>query len=296
MVDVYAKSGGVWRTATDVYGKDSTGTWRTASEVWGKDSGGVWRGGSIGGNDPNNPTQSQTFTSSQTWIAPAGITGVRLTLTGATFTSGGTWSTHSNGSLTVGLRFVYSSSTPPSNNSAYQAFNSWASTFNSSFSGSGPRYTSRGKTINYTLDNGDTVNVYEYSSQLFGGGNSNWNSGSVYIKNSFNWYPGGSPYFNPNIMQYTHYAPNKSFTSGVWLCGLQYYVPTASTAGPNASMFGYTATGKTSGTANTVGPVIVSVTPGQSYYFSGGSTYLSTGQHAYPYGLGSTNATAFLEY
>ena len=44
MVDVYAKSGGVWRTATDVYGKDSTGTWRTASEVWGKDSGGVWRG------------------------------------------------------------------------------------------------------------------------------------------------------------------------------------------------------------------------------------------------------------
>ena len=253
-------------------------------------------GGSTG-NDPNNPTQSDTLTSTTLWTAPVGITGVRLTLTGATFTSGGGWSTHSNGSLTVGLRFVYSSSTAPSNNSAYQAFNSWASTYASSLtSGTGNRYTSRPKTVNYSLDNGDTVNVYEYASGIFGGPGSNWNSGSAYITGTFNWHPGGSPYFNPNIMQYTHYPPNKSFTSGVWLCGLRFYVPAATSAGPSASMFGYTATGKTGGTANTVGPIIVSVTPGQQYTFTGGSVYLNSGVHAYPYSLGSTNATAFIEY
>ena len=118
----------------------------------------------------------------------------------------------------------------------------------------------------------------------------------MYITGSFNWYPGGSPYFNSNILNYTHHAPSKQWKSGVWLCGIRYYIPAATTAGPNASMFGYTATGKTGGTANTVGPIIVSVTPGQQYTFTGGSIYLNSGVHAYPYSLGSTNATAFIEY
>ena len=65
MVDVYAKSGGVWRTATDVYGKDSTGTWRTASEVWGKDSTGVWRGGAM--VTAPSPTLHYDFGNTSCW-------------------------------------------------------------------------------------------------------------------------------------------------------------------------------------------------------------------------------------
>tara|TARA_B100001989_G_scaffold92380_1_gene64305 strand:- start:480 stop:1319 length:840 start_codon:yes stop_codon:yes gene_type:complete len=249
------------------------------------------------GNDPNNPTQSDTLTGSQEfWTAPAGITAVRLTLTGGTFTSGGGFTNSQNGSHTVGLRLQYSSSTAPSLNSVYAAFNSWASTYNSTLtSSSGNRYISRPLTINYTLDNGDTVQVYEQSG-IFGGGSSSFNSGSAYITGSFVWYPGGSPYFNPTILQYTHYTSSKQWASGVWLSGIEYYVPLANVAAPSASMFGYTAAGKTTGTANTVGPIIVSVNPGQTYQFNGGTTYLSSGQYAHPYSFGSTNATAFIEY
>lgn len=249
------------------------------------------------GNDPNNPTQSETLTGSSVyWTAPAGITAVRLTLTGGTFTEGGDFTNSQNGSHTVGLRLQYSSSTPPSQSSVYNAFHSWASTFNSTLtSSSGNRYVSRPLTINYALDNGDTVQVYEQS-RIFGGGSSPFNSGSAYITGSFVWKPGGTPYINNTVLQYTHYTSSKIWHSGVWLSGIEYYVPLSNTNAPSASMFGYTAAGKKTGTANTVGPIIISVNPGQAYQFTGGSITLSTGQYAHPYSFGSTNATAFIEY
>ena len=92
MADVYAKSGGVWRTATDVYGKDSTGTWRTASEVWGKDSGGTWRGGSIGGGGGGSGvTGQQEYTTAGTysWTCPAGVTRVSVVCVGGGSGCGG---------------------------------------------------------------------------------------------------------------------------------------------------------------------------------------------------------------
>ena len=91
MADVYAKSGGIWRTATDVYGK-SGGVWRSANDVYGKDSGGTWRGGSIGGGGGGGgsgaPQVAYTSAGTYYWTCPAGVTSVSVVCIGAGGTGG----------------------------------------------------------------------------------------------------------------------------------------------------------------------------------------------------------------
>ena len=91
MADVYAKSGGAWRTATDVYGK-SGGVWRSATDVYGKDSGGTWRGGSIGGGGGGGgsgaPQIAYTVAGTYYWTCPSGVTSVSVVCIGAGGTGG----------------------------------------------------------------------------------------------------------------------------------------------------------------------------------------------------------------
>ena len=98
--------------------------------------------------------------------------------------------------------------------------------------------------------------------------------------------------------QYGHYAAGKSWTSGVYTVpAMEYLIPApTSTNAPDATMFGYTASGKLSGTANTTGPITISVTSGQSYSFSGGNLYRFSGDQASPFSITSTDASVFLEY
>ena len=115
MTDVYAKSGGIWRTATDVYGK-SGGVWRSATDVYGKDSGGTWRGGSIGGGGGGGgsgaPQIAYTVAGTYYWTCPSGVTSVSVVCIGAGGTggayggSGGSLAYKNNISVTPGTTYT----------------------------------------------------------------------------------------------------------------------------------------------------------------------------------------------
>ena len=244
-------------------------------------------GGSTG-NDPNNPTQSETLNYSTTWTAPAGITGVRVTLTGATFNAG-----YSNA---PGMALVFNyTGTQPTTSSASAAMQAWYSAHWGAIGGStGVRSISRPRMTSYTLNTGETVTVYDWRMRGFGtafpaGSAANVNqSGSITIN-------GTAIQGSTTINTWSFFMMDgihKSCQTSIWSPGFQIYYPAGSSA-PGASMFGYTAAGKTSGSANVVGPLIVSVTPGQSYSFTGGS---SSNGLPIPRTLYSTNASAFLEY
>ena len=243
-----------------------------------------------------SPTQSTTLTSSQSWTVPSGITTVRFTLTGATFVP--TWTSGWPGGVT-GLRFKYTGTVPDAT-SAGAAFQAWESVHgvSGSLAGSGTRTVSRPLTVSYTLNTGETITVDEYSSRAFGtvnsGSNNVFTSGSTTVRGAYTpWYGANGGYTGVHISSYNIWV------SGVYSQNsMELYIPapTSGSSAPDASMFGYTASGKLSGTANTTGPITISVTPGQSYSFSGGNSYRFSGDQASPFSITSTDASVFLEY
>ena len=284
----------------DIANEFGGSTPHSLSEYYGVDSGIPSSGAiSIGNfygatNTPWAPTQSTTLTSTQSWTVPSGITTVRFTLTGGTFVSA--WANVG----TIGLRFSYTG-TAPSQASATAAFNAWEAqhgltgTLGAS---SGTRTLSRPLFTYYTLNTGETITVHEYAHRGWGTTFSSyaWQSGSFTVRGAYSSYaqynPGGT------MGQYGHYAAGKSWTGGVYTVpAMEYLIPTPTTStAPDATMFGYTASGKSSGTANTTGPITTSVTPGQSYSFSGGNLYLFYNENFYPYNITSSDASVFLEY
>ena len=246
-------------------------------------------------NTPWAPTQSTTLTSSQSWTVPSGITYIRFTLTGGTFVP--VWANVD----TIGLRFQYTG-TAPSTASATAAFNGWESTHGLSGTlgaSSGTRTISRPLFYSHTLDTGETVTVHEYAHRGWGtafSSNNFWNTGSFTVRGAYSSYAQYNP--SGTMGQYGHYAAGKSWTSGVYTVpAMEYLIPApTSTNAPDATMFGYTASGKSSGTANTTGPINLTVTPNQSYSFSGGNLYLFYGEGLYPYGITSSDASVFLEW
>ena len=159
-----------------------------------------------------------------------------------------------------------------------------------------PAYISRPLHYSHTLNTGETVTVYETNFGGFGTLQNQWQTGSITVRGAYQNY---SQYSGGGTMgNYGHYAPNKSWTSGVYSQPtMEVLNPAATTTNaPDATMFGYTASGKLSGTANTTGPITISVTPGQSYSFSGGNSYRFSGDQASPFSITSTDASVFLEY
>ena len=270
------------------------------SEYYGVDSGIPSSGQiSIGdfygaSNTPWSPTQSTTLTSTQSWTVPSNIYTVRYTLTGATFVP--TWSSGWVGGVT-GLRFVYTG-TAPSQTSATAAFQAWenAHGVSGSLSGSGTRTITRPLYTYYTLNTGETVTVYETNFGGFGTPSNSWGTGTVTVRGAYQSYAQYNP--SGTMGAYGHYAAGKSWTSGGYSQPtMEVLIPApTSTYAPDASMFSDQAAGKISGTANTTGPTTISVTPGQSYSFSGGNLYLFYGEGAYPFNITSTDASVFLEW
>ncbi len=284
----------------DIANEFGGSTPHSLSEYYGVDSGIPSSGSiSIGNfygatNTPWAPTQSTTLTSSQSWTVPSGITTVRFTLTGGTFVP--TWSSGWPGGV-MGLRFTYTG-TAPSQASATAAFDGWEATHGTSGSlaGSGTRTISRPLHYSHTLNTGETVTVYETNFGGFGTLQNQWQTGSITVRGAYQNY---SQYSGGGTMgNYGHYAPNKSWTSGVYSQPtMEVLNPAATTTNaPDATMFGYTASGIPNGTANTVGPTTISVTPNQSYSFSGGNMYLFYNEGAYPFSKTSTDASVFLEW
>lgn len=284
----------------DIANEFGGSTPHSLSEYYGVDSGIPSSGAiSIGdfygaSNTPWVPTQSTTLTSSQSWVVPSGITTVRFTLTGGTFVP--FWADVD----TIGLRFSYTG-TAPSQASATAAFNAWEAQHGSSGTlgaSTGTRTISRPLFTYYTLNTGETITVHEYAHRGWGTTYSSygWQTGSFTLRGTYtnySYYTGGGTMGN-----YGHSTSNKSWRSGVYTVPfLEYYIPTpTTTTAPDATMFGYTASGKSSGTANTTGPITISVTPGQSYSFSGGNLYLFYNENFYPYQITSSDASVFLEY
>ena len=235
-------------------------------------------------NTPWAPTQSTTLTSSQSWTVPSGITTVRFTLTGGTFVP--FWTSGWPGS-TMGLRFKYNG-TQPTPASAQAAFEAWENAHGASgtLGGAGNRTASRPLTVSYTLNTGETITVDEFSSLAFGtvnGVNNFHQTGVTIVRGTYTSWPVQSPSTSSSYV-----------VSGVWVQTMDLYVPVPDGyVAPDASMFGSTATGKLSGTANTTGPTTISVTPGQSYSFTGGSL---TPPISNPFTITSTNASVFLEW
>lgn len=285
----------------DIANEFGGSTPHSLSEYYGVDSG-IPSSGAItignfygASNTPWAPTQSTTLTSSQSWTVPSGITTVRFTLTGGTFVP--VWADVD----TIGLRFQYTG-TAPSQASATAAFDAWEAahgTTGTLGASTGTRTISRPLFTSYTLNTGETVTVHEYAHRGWGtafSSNNTWNSGSFTLRGTYtnySYYTGGGTMGN-----YGHYAAGKTWTSGVYTVpSLEYLIPApTSTNAPDASMFGYTASGKSSGTANTVGPTTISVTPSTSYSFSGGNLYLFYGEGAFPYMITSSDASVFLEW
>ena len=282
----------------DIANEFGGSTPHSLSEYYGADSGIPSSGAiSIGNfygasNTPWAPTQSTTLTSTQSWTVPSGITTVRFTLTGATFVP--TWTSGWPGSVT-GLRFKYTG-TAPDATSAGAAFQAWENAHGASGSlaGSGTRTVSRPLTVSYTLNTGETITVDEYSSRAFGtvnsGANNVFQTGSTTVRGAYTSWGGGTG---------VHLSSYNLWVSGVYTQNSMELLipePTSGSSAPDASMFGYTASGKLSGTANTTGPITISVTSGQSYSFSGGNLYRFSGDQASPFSITSTDASVFLEY
>ena len=242
-----------------------------------------------------SPTQSTTLTSSQSWTVPSGITRVRVTLTGGTFVP--FWTSGWPGSV-MGLRFKYTG-TQPTSASAQAAFQAWENAHGASgtLGGTGNRTASRPLTVSYTLNTGETVTVDEYSSKAFGtvnGSNNFHPTGVTIVRGTYTSWPSQTPYSAGPYSDPSGGPQYWIYTSGVWTQTMDLYVPQPDGyVAPDASMFGLTAAGKLSGTANVTGPTNVSVTAGQSYSFTGGS---STPPIFTPFTITSTNASAFLEW
>lgn len=270
---IFTKVSGTWKEADD-YFVNVNGTWRTGSELHAKVSG-TWKQTAAAApfNDTGNDVYIGPWSSS--WTAPAGITQVRVTLTGGV--SVDEWSTSG---WSGGLRFTYTG-TPGAitQASALAAFSAWETAHLGTINSGAPsqRYLTTAQraalTTSYTVNTGETVTVYTNGPLQYNG--ANYPTPSVGIVGTM-----GS-----NSQQYVGdfgaYG-NKMMFQSVYNSGLNWLLPAkAGITGATANMFGLSATGALTGqTPQTTGPTIVQVTPGTTYASSMG--FVQTG-FAYPF-------------
>lgn len=186
---------------------------------------------------------------SGTWTAPAGVTAVDQIVIVGSSAKNATWST-----LNIQSNFYWSSSTAPSQSSVNGALQAWSNAHVSWFNSGAPgqRTKSGQRSTSYTLDNGDTVSVSEGS--IF------YNSwASAVIKGTLSAFSG-----NGTI----NYNGKWAFK---YLSGLQKQNP--GIAGSPSTIFGYSAAGApVGGSPSTVTQTNISVTPGQGYSWTKGTT------------------------
>ena len=270
---IYTKVSGTWKEADD-YFVNVNGTWRTGSEIHANVSG-TWKESDAGVPFVDTGNDRHIGPWSSSWTAPAGITQVRVTLVGGV--SVDNWTTTP---FSGGLRFHYTG-TPGTitSASAYAAFSAWESAhFSTINSSSGQRYlstsTRQGLVTSYTVNTGETVNVYFDGPLKYNASNY---PPSVGIS--------GTLITNPSsaTVDFGNWnANNKTIIHSVYVTGLNYLEPArAGITGATANMFGLSATGALTGnTPQTTGPSIVQVTPGTTY--SSNLGFVQTG-YAYPF-------------
>ena len=186
---------------------------------------------------------------SGTWTAPAGVTNIETAVIVGSYAKNATWSTYN-----VQSNFYWTSSTAPSQSSVNAALQAWSNAHVSWFNSGAPGERSRSgqRSTSYTLDNGDTVSVSEGSIFYHSGA-------SATIKGTLSAFSG-----NGTI----NYNGKWAFK---YLSGLQVQSP--GTAGSASSMFGYSAAGASiGGSPTTVTATNISVTPGQGYSWTKGTT------------------------
>ena len=185
---------------------------------------------------------------SGTWTAPDGVTTVDQAVIVGSYAKNASWVNQN-----LQANFYWSSSTAPSQSSINAAIGAWASAHLSYFNSGAPGERSRSgpRNTSYTLDNGDTVTVSE--------GMAFYTSFTATLKGTAASYDGSAT---------TNWNGKWAFE---YLNGLQRQVP--GTAGSASSMFGYSAAGASiGGSPTTVTATNISVTPGQGYSWTKGTT------------------------
>lgn len=270
---IYTKVSGTWKEADD-YFVNVNGVWRTGSEIHANVSG-TWKESDAGVPfvDTGNDVYIGPWSSS--WTAPSGITQVRVTLVGGVSVDEWTTTAHSGS-----LRFTYTG-TPNTITaaSALAAFSAWETAHLSTINNNAPnqRYLTTAQrqalTTSYTVNTGETVNVYMNGPLQYNAGN--FPTPSIGIAGTM-----GSN-TQTYVGDFGAYG-NKIVYQSVYNTGITHLMPAkAGITGATANMFGLSATGALTGqTPQTTGPTIVQVTPGTTYASSMG--FVQTG-YAYPF-------------
>ena len=185
---------------------------------------------------------------SGTWTAPDGVTTVDQAVIVGSYAKNDSWVNN-----LLQANFYWSSSTAPSQASCNAAIQAWCNSHLSYFNSGAPGERSRSgpRNSSYTLDNGDTVTITE---------------GMVFYQSFTATLKGTAGSFDGTCT--VNWNGKWAFE---YISGLQRKVP--GTAGSASSMFGYSAAGAAiGGSPTTVTATNISVTPGQGYSWTKGTT------------------------